>query len=176
MKFIISKLLMLLCCTAYLISIPIDAMSLISRGAYSRTSSGCQGVVEAASRDMMPYFYEQDLKTREKMELILSLYEKEAVDASAFHGVDGYGYGDLGREKLDRVVANLMGAEQAMVRIQIFSGTHAISSALFGVLRPGDTMLAVSGHPYDTLEEVIGLREGSQTRSLTGSMKDWGIN
>ncbi len=141
----------------------------------SMASSSIQGVVEAASHDLMPYFYDQDLKTRNKMDIILSLFEKERIDASAFHGVDGYGYGDLGREKFDRVVANLMGAEQAMVRIQIFSGTHAISSALFGVLRPGDTMLAVSGHPYDTLEEVIGLREGSQTGTFTGSLKNWGI-
>lgn len=57
----------------------------------------------------------------------------------------------------------------------MFSGTHAIASALFGMLRPGDTLLGVSGDPYDTLEEVIGLRDGSQTPSKTGSLKDWGI-
>ena len=70
--------------------------------------------------------------------------------------MDGYGYGDYGREKFDEIVAQLMGAEAALVRIQLFSGTHAISSALFGCLRPNDTMLCVSGRPYDTLEEVIG--------------------
>ena len=136
-------------------------------------SSSIQGVVEAASRDLMPYFYNQDLKTRRKMDLLLSIFEEERIDASAFHGVDGYGYGDLGREKLDRVVANLMGAEEAMVRIQIFSGTHAIFlSALWGYYGQ-EIPWQVSGHPYDTLEEVIGLRQGSQTGSLTGSLKDW---
>jgi cystathionine beta-lyase family protein involved in aluminum resistance len=68
-----------------------------------------------------------------------------------------------------------MGSEAALVRLQLFSGTHAISTALFGSLRPGDNMLCVSGHPYDTLEEVIGQREGSQTGSFAGSLKDWGI-
>lgn len=133
-------------------------------------------LVMKASKALMPRFYELDMKTQAKIDQILGLYEREGVDASAFHGVDGYGYGDLGREKFDNIVASLMGAEQALVRLQIFSGTHAISSALFGVLRPGDKMLAVSGAPYDTLEEVIGLREGTQTGSLTGSMKDWGID
>ena len=68
-----------------------------------------------------------------------------------------------------------MGAESALVRLQLFSGTHAISSALFGCLRPNDTMLCVSGKPYDTLEEVIGKRINSQTGALTGSLLDWGI-
>ena len=68
-----------------------------------------------------------------------------------------------------------MGAEAALVRLQLFSGTHAISSALFGCLRPNDTMLCVSGKPYDTLEEVIGKRINSQTGALTGSLLDWGI-
>jgi cystathionine beta-lyase family protein involved in aluminum resistance len=86
----------------------------------------------------------------------------------------GYGYGDIGREKLDLIVARLLGAEAAVVRLQFFSGTHAIASALFGALRPGNKILCVSGHPYDTLEEVIGLRDGHQTGSRIGSLLDWG--
>ncbi len=89
--------------------------------------------------------------------------------------MDGYGYGDIGREKFDDIIAELMGAEAAIVRLQFFSGTHAISSALFGCLRPNDTMLCVSDAPYDTLEEVIGKRPNSQTGSLTGSLADWNI-
>jgi cystathionine beta-lyase family protein involved in aluminum resistance len=81
----------------------------------------------------------------------------------------------MGREKLDAIVAKVLGAEAALVRLQLFSGTHAISTALFGALRPGDNMLCVSGHPYDTLEEVIGQRAGSQTGDLTGSLLDWNI-
>ena len=89
------------------------------------------------------------------MQLILKAFEEHRVDASAFHGVNGYGHGDIGREILDLVVAQVLGAEMALVRLQFFSGTHAIASALFGCLRPQDTMLCVSGHPYDTLEEVL---------------------
>jgi cystathionine beta-lyase family protein involved in aluminum resistance len=132
-------------------------------------------VVEGASRALLEKFYSIDLHTKKKMNEILSLYEQERVDPSAFHGVLGYGHGDIGREKLDNIVAKLMGAEAALVRLQLFSGTHAISTALFASLRPGDDMLCVSGHPYDTLEEVIGLRDGSQTGSTRGSLKDWGI-
>ena len=82
----------------------------------------------------------------------------------------GYGHGDLGREVLDQVFAQVMGAEAAAVRVQFVSGTHAIASCLYGVLRPGDELLAVAGAPYDTLEEVIGLREPGQ-----GSLQEFGV-
>lgn len=101
--------------------------------------------------------------------------QEERLDAFDFHGVNGYGHGDVGREKMDNIIAKLFGAEAALVRLQLFSGTHAISSALFGCLRPGDKMLCVSGRPYDTLDEVIGRRVGAQTGSLAGSLFDWGI-
>jgi cystathionine beta-lyase family protein involved in aluminum resistance len=101
--------------------------------------------------------------------------QQERIDASAFHGVNGYGHGDMGREKLDSIIAKVMGAEAALVRLQLFSGTHAIATALFASLRPGDNMLCVSGHPYDTLEEVIGQRVGAQTGTFRGSLKDWNI-
>ena len=101
--------------------------------------------------------------------------QEERIDSSAFHGVNGYGHGDVGREKLDNIVAKIMGAEAALVRLQLFSGTHAIATALFGSLRPGDNMLCVSGHPYDTLEEVVGQRVGAQTGTFAGSLMDWGI-
>jgi cystathionine beta-lyase family protein involved in aluminum resistance len=76
----------------------------------------------------------------------------------------------LGRETLDQVFADIMGAEAAVVRVQFVSGTHAIACALFGVLRPGDEMLSVAGAPYDTLEEVIGTRGKGQ-----GSLKEFGV-
>eukprot|EP01035_Chromulina_nebulosa_P018781 gene18781-24548_t len=107
---------------------------------------------------------------------LLDLYDYAKIDPSCFQGVNGYGHGDIGREKLDEIVAKLMGAENAIVRLQFFSGTHAIASALFGALRPKDTMLCVTGHPYDTLEEVIGMRPGSQTGNLKGSLLDWNIH
>ena len=75
------------------------------------------------------------MQTRKRIDRVLEAFRAERLDASAFNGVDGYGYGDVGREKLDGVVARLMGAEAALVRLQLFSGTHAISRALFGALR-----------------------------------------
>ena len=87
-----------------------------------------------------------------------------------FASVNGYGHNDQGRETLDRVFARVLGAEQAAVRLQFVSGTHAIAAALFGVLRPGDRLLSITGRPYDTLEEVIGLRGHGK-----GSLAEFGI-
>jgi cystathionine beta-lyase family protein involved in aluminum resistance len=102
---------------------------------------------------------------------ILEIYCRHRVGVRHFSSVSGYGHDDLGRETLDRVFADIVGAEAAAVRVQFVSGTHAIACALFGVLRPGDEMLSVVGAPYDTLEEVIGTRGSGQ-----GSLKEFGIN
>ena len=149
-----------------------------SIGSDSGTSSKgfAEDLVAGAAARLQSRFFDIDLQTKRSMDKVLSLFKKHKVDSSAFHGVNGYGYGDIGREVLDLVVAELLGAEAAIVRLQLFSGTHAISTALFSALRPGDTMLCVSGHPYDTLEEVIGLRPGGQTGSQIGSLRDWGID
>ena len=106
---------------------------------------------------------------------MLSAFRKHGVGAHHFATTDGYGHGNLGRETLDNVFAELLGAEAALVRVQLFSGTHAIACALFGVLRPGQELLAVSGAPYDTLEEVIGLR-GRTDDGLRGSLADFGVS
>jgi cystathionine beta-lyase family protein involved in aluminum resistance len=89
-----------------------------------------------------------------------------------FAGSTGYGHGDLGREALDGLVAELLGAEAAIVRPHLVSGTHAIAAGLFGALRPGDELLAVAGAPYDTMEEVIGLRGRGKGH---GSLAEWGV-
>ncbi|MEN9203078.1 MAG: methionine gamma-lyase family protein [Thermostichus sp. DG_1_6_bins_120] len=101
---------------------------------------------------------------------VLAAFREQQVGSHHFAGVSGYGHDDLGRQVLDRVFAQVMGCEAAAVRLQMVSGTHAIACALFGVLRPGDEMLAITGSPYDTLEEVIGLRGSGQ-----GSLRDFGI-
>ena len=85
-------------------------------------------------------------------------------------GSSGYGYGDVGRDTLDAVFAQAVGAEDALVRHSIVSGTHALTIALFGLLRKGDRMVSLTGRPYDTLEEVIGLRG-----SGNGSLADYGV-
>ncbi len=101
---------------------------------------------------------------------VLRAFSDNRVSGSCFLGTDGYGYDDKGRDVLDLVFAQIMGTEDALVRHNFVSGTHAISTALFGVLRPNDTLLAVTGKPYDTLDEVIGLRGKGN-----GSLLDFGI-
>ena len=105
-----------------------------------------------------------------RLERVLDAFAAERLGVHHFASVSGYGHGDLGREVLDRVFARVLQAEAAAVRLQFVSGTHAIAAALYGVLRPGDRLLALTGRPYDTLEEVIGIRGSGQ-----GSLAEFGI-
>ncbi len=105
-----------------------------------------------------------------KLQNILNIFQDEKISASHFNNSTGMGLDDISREKIDNIYAKLFKSEKAAVRMQFVSGTHAIGSVLFGILRPGDTMLSVTGNPYDTLEEVIGLRNKGQ-----GSLIDFGI-
>ena len=130
-----------------------------------------QLLLEKAQTALFPIFSGIDAKVKHNVKKVLEALAKERVGVHHFSSVSGYGHGDLGRETLDRVFAEVMATEAAAVRVQLVSGTHAIACALFGVLRPGDEMLAVAGKPYDTLEEVIGLRE-----SASGSLKEFGIH
>ena len=107
---------------------------------------------------------------RPRLQRVLAAFAAERLGAHHFASVSGYGHGDQGRDTLDRVFARVLQAEAAAVRLQFVSGTHAIATALFGVLRPGDRLLALTGRPYDTLEEVIGLRGSGQ-----GSLAEFGI-
>lgn len=101
---------------------------------------------------------------------VLSAFIKNNISEASLMGSTGYGYGDRGREQLDRVYADIFGAEDALVRHNFVSGTHCLVTALFGVLRPGDIMVSATGAPYDTLEEAIGIRGDGN-----GSLKDFGI-
>ena len=102
---------------------------------------------------------------------MLSAFIKNGVSESHFTATTGYGYGDRGREVLDEVLAQIFGCEDALIRYNFMSGTHAIATALFGVLRPGDEMVSLTGLPYDTLHGVIGL----SGEPGCGSLKDFGI-
>lgn len=106
---------------------------------------------------------------------MLAAFIENRVSESHFVKTTGYGYGDRGRDVLDSVFAMSMGTEDALVRHSIVSGTHAITIALFGILRPGDILLAVTGSPYDTLEQVIGLDDSRGQHSDIGSLRDYGI-
>ncbi|HIK12104.1 MAG TPA: methionine gamma-lyase family protein [Oscillatoriaceae cyanobacterium M33_DOE_052] len=123
-----------------------------------------------AEKALLPIFTGIDATVKQNLQRVLEAFQNQRLGVQHFSGVTGYGHDDLGRETLDRVYAEVMGAEAAAVRVQFVSGTHAIACCLFGVLRPGDEMLAVAGAPYDTLEEVIGLRGSGQ-----GSLMEFGI-
>lgn len=101
---------------------------------------------------------------------VLNAFNKYKVSESDLNGTTGYGYDDVGRDKIESIFSYVLGGEDSLVRSQIISGTHAISTALFGILRPNDTIVSISGKPYDTLEEVIGIKDNPS------SLKAFGIN
>jgi cystathionine beta-lyase family protein involved in aluminum resistance len=144
--------------------------------ATTATSAGvhagwAQDRVAAAAEVIAPLAAARTAAVQPALARVLEAFAAERLGTHHFASVSGYGHGDLGREVLDRVFARVLGAEAAAVRLQFVSGTHAIAAALFGVLRPGDRLLALTGRPYDTLEEVIGLRGSGQ-----GSLAEFGIH
>ncbi|RSL33248.1 hypothetical protein D7Z54_11515 [Salibacterium salarium] len=133
-------------------------------------SQELQDLSSAAQEKMKDNLKAVDKVAEENQIRILRVFKEEGVSAFHFQPSTGYGYDDAGRETLDRIYAKLFGTEMAMVRPQFISGTHAITSALFGVLRPGDHLL-YAGKPYDTLETAIGI-----SGKAKGSMKEFGIS
>ena len=102
---------------------------------------------------------------------VLKAFIDNRVSETCMKGTTGYGYGDVGRDTLDKVFAQAFGGEDALVRHTFVNGTHALSTALFGVLRPGEVLLSVTGSPYDTMEEIIGIRG----KDGDGSLRDFGV-
>ncbi len=100
---------------------------------------------------------------------VLNAFQRNNISEMHFNSTTGYGYNDIGREAIERIFAEVLGAEDSLVRNQFISGTHALTVALFALLRPEDTMLAISGKPYDTLDEVIGITENAS------SLKSFGV-
>ncbi len=125
---------------------------------------------EKAMSKLEPVVRQIDETTDYNQQKMQYAFAKAGVSESHFVASTGYGYGDRGRDALDKVYAEALGAEDALVRHHFVSGTHALTVALFGVLRPGDTMLSVMGIPYDTLRGVIGL-----TGDGNGSLQEFGI-
>lgn len=129
-----------------------------------------QQLAQSVQLDCEKPFLQIEQVAQYNEEKVLSAFLECGVSETHFKGSTGYGYGDRGREVLDEVFAKIVGAEDALVRHNFVSGTHALSVALFGVLRMGDKMLSLTGAPYDTMEEVIGIRGTGN-----GSLKDYGI-
>ena len=120
--------------------------------------------------EISPRFKETDDITEYNQLKMLSAFIKNGVTESAFAGSTGYGYDDRGREILERVMADAMGAEDSLIRHNFVSGTHTLTVALFGLLRPGDKVLVLTGRPYDTITGVFGIDEKTD-----GSLADFGV-
>jgi cystathionine beta-lyase family protein involved in aluminum resistance len=130
-----------------------------------------QPLVKEVEAQVRPIHQEMEERIDKNQFRVLKSFQNHRVSDSHFIPTTGYGYDDIGRDTLEKIYAEVFGGEAGLVRPQIISGTHAISIALFGVLRPGDELLYITGKPYDTLEEIVGIRG-----SGIGSLKEFGIN
>jgi len=128
-------------------------------------------LIETAETDCKDIFDEIDKMAEINQKRVLLAFKDEQIGDFHFNSSDGYGYDDSGRDGLESIYANVFGGEEALVRPQIVSGTHAIATSLYSLLHPGDELLYITGSPYDTLEEVIGKRGDS-----AGSFKDYQIS
>ncbi|KYD00106.1 MULTISPECIES: methionine gamma-lyase family protein [Heyndrickxia] len=127
-------------------------------------------IIEEVEQQIKPIHEKIDQRIEENQFRVLQSFQANRVSDSHFNPSTGYGYDDIGRDTIEKIYADVFGGEAGLVRPQIISGTHAISIALFGVLRPGDELLYITGKPYDTLEEIVGIRGNG-----VGSLKEFQI-
>lgn len=132
-------------------------------------SKDLEDLANAVEEEIKPIFNKIDKIKEENSLKILMAFQKNNLSDMHFGGTTGYGYGDIGRDTIEKIFAEVLGAEDSLVRNQFISGTHALTVALFSMLRPGDTMLSINGKPYDTLDEVIGIVENKS------SLKSYGV-
>ena len=129
-----------------------------------------EDTVLSLEKSLENVFQNRSHQVYQRLDEILKIFKEEKVSTSHFAQSTGIGHDDISRQKIDDVFARFFLAKKAAVRVQFVSGTHAISSVLYGLLRPGDLMLSITGSPYDTLEEVIGIRGGGK-----GSLLEFGV-
>ena len=127
-------------------------------------------LVNDEEKGLTSIFNEIDNNCYQNSKKVLDAYHKYNVSESDLNGTTGYGYNDMGRDKIEKCFAYVLDSEDALVRTQIISGTHAITVALFALLRPNDTLLSITGLPYDTLHEIIGIKDNNS------SLKSYNIN
>lgn len=128
-------------------------------------------MAEEIEPDLKPIFEEIDKNCLFNSQKVLKAFQDNKVSTTDFNEVTGYGFYDMGREKLEKVYAQIFGAEDALVRPQIMAGTHALAITFFGLLRYGDTMISISGEPYDTLKSVIGTQGDSESSLIKHGIK-----
>lgn len=129
------------------------------------------GIIELSKKvekDLAPIFKEVEEIEEYNSLKVLSAFQKYNLSEMHFNGTTGYGYGDIGRDTIESIFADVFKAEDSLVRTQFISGTHAISTLLFGILRPNDILISISGKPYDTLDEVIGIVENKSSLQSYG--------
>ena len=129
-------------------------------------------LITAAEQELVQQFEEADRMEQLRTKQILDIFRKYEVSARHFNPTTGYGYDDVGRDTLEKIFADLFETEEAIVRPQIASGTHALSLCLFGLTLPGDRIVSATGLPYDTLHTIIGIGETTPP----GSLKEMGIS
>ncbi len=127
-------------------------------------------LIEEAEKDCLEEFLKIDRNGYLNSLKVLSSFHKNQITESHFNATTGYGYNDLGREGIEAVFSDVLGAESALVRSQFISGSHALTVCFFALLRPGDLLLSISGKPYDTLDQVIGIEENAS------SLKSFGVS
>lgn len=128
-------------------------------------------VANEVEKELEQIFNEYEENCMKSSMKVLKAFQDNKVSTTDFNEVTGYGYYDGGREKLEKIYAQIFGAEDAIVRPQIMSGTHALTISLFGLLKYGDTMISISGEPYDTLKSVIGLSGDSENSLIKHGIK-----
>ena len=126
-------------------------------------------LIKKSEVELKPFYEKVDEIVYFNSKKVLNAFNEMKISESDFSTTTGYGYNDMGRDKIESVYAKIFACEEALVRNQFISGTHALTVALFGILRPGDTLLSISGKPYDTLDEIIGIRDNES------SLKSFGV-
>ena len=140
-------------------------------------SDKIMSIAAEAERALAPIFADIDRIALENTRHVLDVFRENRVSEAYFAASTGYGYGDVGRDAIDRICAEVFRTEAAVMRHDFVSGTHALTVGLFALLRPGDTMLSVTGLPYDTMLDVIGINEdGTAKNKGEGSLADFGVN
>ena len=127
-------------------------------------------LIKDAENELFPIYQQIDNTCELNSKKVLEVFKKNKLSESHFNTTTGYGYGDSGRDLIEKIYSDIFKSEDALVRGQFISGSHALTVTLFALLRPNDTLLSITGEPYDTLHEVIGIRENNS------SLKSFGIN
>ena len=129
-----------------------------------------ENLIHEAEINLKDIYHKYDEIEEKNATKVLKAFKENNVNEACFKMTTGYGYSDLGRDTIEKVYSSIFKSEDSLVRSQFISGTHALTTALFACLRPNDTLLSITGKPYDTLEEVIGIQENDS------SLKSYGIN